>query len=76
MYACAAGIISFAGNWVGQGQIFSEIFIGMSLFDGSANAASAPAYATWPSSYASMANYKYYGTSEVVIQTQNATGAG
>ena len=71
---CAAGFISFAGNWQGQGSVYSQFLAGASLFDNRAYAASALAYESWPSTYISASNPAFYGASEVIVRTTNATG--
>ena len=66
-HVCAAGFIPIAGNWIGQGSTYSQLIAGSSIFDGSANADSAPAIATWPSTYLSASFPKVYGNSETII---------
>ena len=71
----AAGFITYAGNWQGQGSGFSQNFIsGSSLYNFTAYPASVPAYESWPSTYISASNPEYYGNSEVVVQTLQANG--
>ncbi|KAK9838584.1 hypothetical protein WJX84_005037, partial [Apatococcus fuscideae] len=67
-----AGFIPIAGNWIGQGSLYSELLSGQSLFDGSPNAASAPAFASWPSSYLSASFPGQYNDSETIIVHQGA----
>ncbi|KAK9790512.1 hypothetical protein WJX73_002664 [Symbiochloris irregularis] len=70
-----AGFISYAGNWQGQGSIYSQQLIsGASLFNDAAYPSSVPAYESWPSTYISAPNPQYYGDSEVVVRTLDANG--
>lgn len=64
----AAGFVSYAGNFAGQGSTLSFLFSGMSLFASEYYAASAPAYETWPGSYMSMGDPKVFNDSEVFLQ--------
>lgn len=59
---------------MGQGITFSQLFSGGSLFDNRVYPAAAPAYESWPSTYTTASTPAYYGASEVVIRTTNATG--
>ena len=68
VFCDAAGFVSYAGNFAGQGSALSFLFSGMSLFASEYYAASAPAYETWPGSYMSMGDPKIFNDSEVFLQ--------
>ena len=70
----AAGLISYAGNWVGQGSSLGAIFTGRSLFDYGAFPSSAAAWASWPATYMAASSYKYYGRGETILRTLQPTG--
>ena len=71
---CAAGFIAYAGNWVGSGNTYLTLLSGASLVDDSVYPAAAPACESWPSTYMMAAAPQYFGNTEVVIRTTNATG--
>ena len=70
----AAGLISYAGNWVGQGSSLGAVFTGRSLFDYGAFPSSAAAWASWPATYMAASSYQYYGGGETIIRTLQPTG--
>ena len=63
----AAGYIPIAGNWIGQGATYTFLLSGQSLFDSSPYPASAPAFASWPSTYMSASFPNSYNESETII---------
>ena len=65
---CAAGFVTFAGNFGGQGSALDFIFSGQSLFASEYYAKSAPAFESWPASYMSMGDPKIFNDSEVFLQ--------
>ena len=69
------GFSPIAGNWPGQGALYSVLFTGLNIIDflppqDPANAASsARMYLSHPSSYMSAADPAIFGNQEVVVQT-------
>jgi len=69
------GFSPLAGNWPGQGSLYSVLFTGLNIIDflppqDPANAASsARMYLSNPSSYMSAADPAIFGNQEVVLQT-------
>jgi lecithin-cholesterol acyltransferase len=71
------GFSPLAGNWTGQGSLYSILFTGLNVANffppqDPANAASsARMYQSHPSSYMSAADPKIFGNQEVVVETLN-----
>jgi lysophospholipase-3 len=71
------GFTPFAGNWPGQGALYSVLFTGLNIAsftlpqDPANAASSANMYLTNPSSYMSAADPKVFGNQEVVVKTLN-----
>eukprot|EP00850_Spirogloea_muscicola_P015513 SM000119S25656 [mRNA] locus=s119:212478:214433:- [translate_table: standard] len=64
-----AGLISYAGNWAGQGSMVAYLFTGWSFVDFLTPVPSAAeAMQTWPALYFSMPQPRVYGTAEDVIR--------
>eukprot|EP00850_Spirogloea_muscicola_P004538 SM000019S05082 [mRNA] locus=s19:866666:868559:- [translate_table: standard] len=64
-----AGLISYAGNWAGQGSMVAYLFTGWSFVDFLTPVPSAAeALQTWPALYFSMAQPRVYGSAEDVIR--------
>ena len=69
-----AGLVSYAGNWAGQGSFVQFLFTGLSFTDYSTwRPEAAEVMQTWPAVYFSMAQPKVYGNSEVIIAADNKT---
>ena len=64
----AAGFVSFAGNFGGQGSTLSALFSGQSLFASSYYASSASAFESWPAAYMQLADPKLFNHSEVFLE--------
>eukprot|EP00850_Spirogloea_muscicola_P018906 SM000178S03471 [mRNA] locus=s178:219574:221565:- [translate_table: standard] len=64
-----AGLISYAGNWAGQGSMVAYLFTGWSFVDFLTPVPSAAeALQTWPALYFSMPQPRVYGSAEDVIR--------
>ena len=69
-----AGLVSYAGNWAGQGSFAQFLFTGLSFTDYSTwRPEAAEVLQTWPAVYFSMAQPGVYANSEVIIAAANKT---